>query len=148
MASSPKAENISSSSKYRNIIWLFSATLAQQLSTLQVMTDRLNKDLTALLGGCVDLEERAIRLLLLIDEIRNLTTVLMQQAYKKAMFAEGILNLCRMALIDGRICDEAETITLEISGGYSGQSVPEGVSKLLTEVGQAARETAQKFMTG
>ncbi|KAM6524567.1 hypothetical protein FALCPG4_010176 [Fusarium falciforme] len=122
--------------------------LAQQLPTLQVTTDGLNKDLAALLGGFVDLEERATRLLLLIDEMKNRATVTIRQAYKKAMFAEGILNLCRMALIDGRVCNEVETITLEISGGYSGQTVPESVSKLLTEVGQAARETAQKSITG
>ncbi|KAJ3463742.1 hypothetical protein MRS44_008528 [Fusarium solani] len=122
--------------------------LAQQVPTLQVTTDGLNKGLAALLGGFVDLKERATKLLLLIDEMKNRAAVTMRQAYKKAMFAEGILTLCRMALIDGRVCDEVETITLEISGGYSGQSVPESVSQLLTEVGQAARETAQKSITG
>lgn len=35
----------------------------------------------------------------------------------KDRFAEGILRLCRMALIDGRVCDEVETITNEISSG-------------------------------
>ncbi|EEU39261.1 uncharacterized protein NECHADRAFT_82071 [Fusarium vanettenii 77-13-4] len=122
--------------------------VAQQMPTLQVMTDGLNKDLAALLGGFTDLKDKATQLLLLIDEMKNRATVTMRQAYKKAMFAEGILNLCRMALIDGRVCDEVETITLEISSGYSGQTIPESVSKLLTEVGQAARETTQKSITG
>ncbi|KAI8668489.1 hypothetical protein NCS55_00875100 [Fusarium keratoplasticum] len=122
--------------------------LAQQMPTLQVTTDGLNKDLAALLGGFVDLEKRATGLLLLIDGMKHRAMVTMRQAYRKAMFAEGILNLCLMALIDGRVCDEVKTITLEISGGYSGQTVPESVSKLLTEVGQAARETAQKSITG
>ncbi|KAL2682381.1 hypothetical protein Neosp_006831 [[Neocosmospora] mangrovei] len=122
--------------------------IAEQMPALQVKTDGLNKDLAALLGGFTDLKDKATQLLLLIDEMKNRATVTMRQAYKKAMFAEGILNLCRMALIDGRVCDEVETITLEISGGYSNQTVPESVSKLLTEVGQAARETAQKSITG
>lgn len=122
--------------------------IAEQMPTLQVKTDGLNKDLAALLGGFTDLKDKATQLLLLIDEMKNRATVTMRQEYKKDMFAEGILNLCRMALIDGRVCDEVETITLEISSGYSGQTVPESVSKLLTEVGQAARETAQKSITG
>lgn len=122
--------------------------LAQQLPTLQVTTDGLNKDLDALVDGFTDLKERATKLLLLIDEMKNSATVTMRQVYKKALFAVGILNLCRLALIDGRVCDEVETIVLEISSGYSGKNIPESVSKLLSEVGQAARETAQKSIAG
>ncbi|RSL68906.1 hypothetical protein CEP54_002580 [Fusarium duplospermum] len=118
--------------------------LSQQLPALQVTTNGLNKDAAALLSGFADLKEKATNLLILINEMKNRATVTMRQAYKKSMFAEGILKLCQTALIDGRVCDEVEAITLEISGGYSGQSVPENVSKLLTQVGEAARETAQK----
>ncbi|CZR45511.1 uncharacterized protein FPRO_15313 [Fusarium proliferatum ET1] len=60
---------------------------------------------------------------------------------------EKATQLCQMALIDGRVCDEVETITTEISSGYSGQ-VPGSVADLLTKVGQFARDVAQKSISG
>ncbi|RSL93881.1 hypothetical protein CEP52_012979 [Fusarium oligoseptatum] len=122
--------------------------LAQQLPALQVTTDGFNKNVAALLDGFLDLKERATGLLLAINMMKNTATGMMREGYKKDRFAEGILMLCRTALIDGRVCDEVETITLEIAGGYAGQSIPETVSELLTMVGNAARETAQKSITG
>ncbi|RTE76975.1 hypothetical protein BHE90_008537 [Fusarium euwallaceae] len=122
--------------------------LAQQLPALQVTTDGFNKDVAALLDGFLDLKERATGLLLAINMMKNTATGMMREGYKKDRFAEGILMLCRTALIDGRVCDEVETITVEISAGYAGQSIPDTVSELLTMVGNAARETAQKSITG
>ncbi|KAJ4309211.1 hypothetical protein N0V84_011632 [Fusarium piperis] len=131
-----------------NVRYISLEQLAQQLAALKVTTDGLNKEATLLLSGFTDLKDKATQLLLLINEMKNRATVTMRQEYKKSMFAEGILQLCRTALVDGRVCDEVETITLEISSGYSGQSIPESVSKLLNEVGQTARETAQKSIAG
>ncbi|RSL45988.1 hypothetical protein CEP53_010518 [Fusarium sp. AF-6] len=122
--------------------------LAQQLPALQVTTDGFNKDVAALLDGFLDLKERATGLLRAINAMKNTATGMMREGYGKDRLAEGILMLCRTALIDGRVCDEVETITLEISGGYAGQSIPETVSELLTMVRNAARETAQKSITG
>jgi len=70
------------------------------------------------------------------------------QSWDKDRFAGVILRLCQMALIDGRVCDEVETITNEISSGYSGQTVPGSVADLLAKVGQLARDVAQKSITG
>lgn len=122
--------------------------LAQQLPALQVTTDGLSKEAALLLGGFAGLKERATQLLHLINKIKNHATGTVRQEYKKSMFAEEILQLCHAALIDGRVCDEVQSITLEISSGYSGQSIPESVSTLLAEVGQAASETAQKSIAG
>ncbi|KAF4342144.1 hypothetical protein FBEOM_3877 [Fusarium beomiforme] len=93
--------------------------------------------------------EKEIGLLsLVMNDMNNGAKDAGAQAWDKENFAEGIPRLCQIALIDGRVCDEVETITNEISSGYSGQSVPDRVSDLLAKVGQAARDVAQKSIAG
>ncbi|KAF5656354.1 hypothetical protein FCIRC_13701 [Fusarium circinatum] len=121
--------------------------LAQQLPVLQATADALSKQSTALLAGFAELREKATQLALLMDEMRNGARDTGAQSWDKDRFAEGILRLCQMALIDGRVCDEVETMTNEISSGYSGQA-PSSVAGLLDEVGQLARNVAQKSISG
>ncbi|VTT68688.1 unnamed protein product, partial [Fusarium fujikuroi] len=121
--------------------------VAQQLPVLQATADALNKQSAALLAGFTELREKATQLALVMNDMRNGARDTGAQSWDKDRFAEGILRLCQMALIDGRVCDEAETITTEISSGYSGQ-VPGSVADLLTKVGQFARDVAQKSISG
>ncbi|KAF5612377.1 uncharacterized protein FSUBG_1454 [Fusarium subglutinans] len=121
--------------------------VAQQLPVLQATADALSKQSAALLAGFAELREKATQLALLMDEMRNGARDTGAQSWDKDRFAEGILRLCQMALIDGRVCDEVETITNEISSGYSGQA-PSSVAGLLAEVGQLARNVAQKSISG
>ncbi|KAF5246157.1 hypothetical protein FANTH_6924 [Fusarium anthophilum] len=121
--------------------------VAQQLPVLQATADALSKQSAALLAGFTELREKATQLALLMDEMRNGARDTGAQSWDKDRFAEGILRLCQMALIDGRVCDEVETITNEISSGYSGQA-PSSVADLLAEVGQLARDVAQKSISG
>ncbi|KAF5620868.1 uncharacterized protein FTJAE_11547 [Fusarium tjaetaba] len=120
--------------------------VAQQLPVLQATADALNKQSAALLAGFTELREKATQLALLMNDIRNGARDTGAQSWDKDRFAEGILRLCQMALIDGRVCDEVETITNEISSGYSGQ-VPSSVADLLAKVGQLARDVAQKSIS-
>ncbi|SCV49590.1 uncharacterized protein FFB14_10981 [Fusarium fujikuroi] len=121
--------------------------VAQQLPVLQATADALNKQSAALLAGFTELREKATQLALVMNDMRNGARGTGAQSWDKDRFAEGILRLCQMALIDGRVCDEVETITTEISSGYSGQ-VPGSVADLLTKVGQFARDVAQKSISG
>ncbi|KLO97067.1 uncharacterized protein LW93_3040 [Fusarium fujikuroi] len=121
--------------------------LMQVLPVLQATADALNKQSAALLAGFTELREKATQLALVMNDMRNGARDTGAQSWDKDRFAEGILRLCQMALIDGRVCDEAETITTEISSGYSGQ-VPGSVADLLTKVGQFARDVAQKSISG
>ncbi|KAF4415410.1 hypothetical protein FACUT_13393 [Fusarium acutatum] len=102
--------------------------VAQQLPVLQATADTLNKQSAVLLAGFTALREKATQLALLINDMRNESRGTSAQSWDKDRFAEGILRLCQMALIDGRVCDEVETITNEISNGYSGQTVPGSVA--------------------
>ncbi|KAF9769555.1 hypothetical protein IL306_013019 [Fusarium sp. DS 682] len=122
--------------------------IAQQLPVLEAMADALNKQSAALLGGFSELKEKATQLSLLMNDMKNGAKDSGVQAWDKDRFAESILRLCQMALIDGRVCDEVETITNEISSGYSGKSMPDSVSGLLAKVEQAARDVAQKSISG
>jgi hypothetical protein len=131
-----------------NIQRAASEQIVQQLPVLQVITEDLNKQAALLLSGFTELKEKSTQLSLLMSDMKNGAKDSGAQSWDKDRFAEGILRLCQMALIDGRVCDEVETITSEISSGYSGQDVPDCVSALLTEVGQAARDVAQKSITG
>ncbi|KAH7234918.1 uncharacterized protein BKA55DRAFT_544102 [Fusarium redolens] len=131
-----------------NIQRAASEQIVQQLPVLQVMTEDLNKQAALLLSGFTELKEKSTQLSLLMSDMKNGAKDSDAQSWDKDRFAEGILRLCQMALIDGRVCNEVETITSEISSGYSGQDVPDCVSALLTEVGQAARDVAQKSITG
>ncbi|RBQ64570.1 hypothetical protein FVER14953_10769 [Fusarium verticillioides] len=121
--------------------------VAQQLPVLQATADALNKQSAALLAGFTELREKATQLALLMNDMRNGARDTGAQSWDKDRFAEGILRLCQMALIDGRVCDEVETITNEISSGYTGQ-VPGSVADLLAKVGQLARDVAQKSISG
>ncbi|KAF5589698.1 hypothetical protein FPCIR_6676 [Fusarium pseudocircinatum] len=121
--------------------------VAQQLPVLQATADALNKQSAALLAGFTELRENATQLALLMNDMRNGARDTGAQSWNKDRFAEGILRLCQMALIDGRVCDEVETITNEISSGYTGQ-VPGSVADLLAKVGQLARDVAQKSISG
>ncbi|KAF5632508.1 hypothetical protein F25303_9375 [Fusarium sp. NRRL 25303] len=121
--------------------------VAQQLPVLQATIDALNKQSATLLAGFTELREKATRLALVMNDMRNRARDTAAQSWDKDRFAEGILRLCQMALIDGRVCDEVETITNEISSGYSGQ-VPRSIADLLTKVGQLARDVSQKSISG
>ncbi|KAF4503484.1 hypothetical protein FAGAP_265 [Fusarium agapanthi] len=120
--------------------------VAQQLPILQATADALNKQSAVLLAGFTELREKATQLALLMNEMRNGARDMGAQSWDKDRFAESILRLCQMALIDGRVCDEVETITNEISSGYSGQA-PGSVADLLAKVGQLARDVAQKSIS-
>ncbi|KAG4263092.1 hypothetical protein FPRO03_10455 [Fusarium proliferatum] len=120
--------------------------VAQQLPVLQATADALNTQSAALLAGFTELREKATQLALVMNDMRNGARNTGSQSWDKDRFAEGILRLCQMALIDGRVCDEVETITTEISSGYSGQ-VPGSVADLLTKVGQFGRDVAQKSIS-
>ncbi|EMT69141.1 hypothetical protein FOC4_g10005246 [Fusarium odoratissimum] len=111
-------------------------------------TDALNKQSAALLAGFTELREKATQLTLLMNDMKNGARDTGAQSWDKDRLAEVILRLCQMALIDGRVCNEVETITNEISSGYSGQTVPGSVVDLLAKVGQLARDVAQKSITG
>ncbi|KAI1022181.1 hypothetical protein LB504_007591 [Fusarium proliferatum] len=121
--------------------------VAQQLPVLQATADALNKQSAALLAGFTELREKTTQLALVMNDMRNGARDTGAQSWDKDRFAEGILRLCQMALIDGRVCDGVETITNEISSGYSGQG-PGNVADLLTKVGQLARDVAQKSISG
>ncbi|KAI7766358.1 hypothetical protein LZL87_012596 [Fusarium oxysporum] len=122
--------------------------VSQQLPVLQATTDALNKQSAALLAGFTELREKATQLTLLMNDMKNGARDTGAQSWDKDRFAEGTLRLCQVALIDGRVCDEVETITNEISSGYSGQTVPGSVADLLAKVGQLTRDVAQKSITG
>ncbi|TXB96900.1 hypothetical protein FocTR4_00011536 [Fusarium oxysporum f. sp. cubense] len=115
---------------------------------MQATTDALNKQSAALLAGFTELREKATQLTLLMNDMKNGARDTGAQSWDKDRLAEVILRLCQMALIDGRVCNEVETITNEISSGYSGQTVPGSVVDLLAKVGQLARDVAQKSITG
>ena len=115
--------------------------LQQQLPTLQSSTEALDRSATTLMGGFADLKEKASKLLMLINEMQNRAVVTMRQSYKKSMFAEGILKLCRTSLIDARVCDEVQMITTEIAAGYSGMTVPGDLAKLQSEVENLTKQT-------
>ncbi|KAF5551214.1 hypothetical protein FMEXI_3330 [Fusarium mexicanum] len=121
--------------------------VAQQLPVLQATADALNNQSAALLAGFTELREKGTQLALLMNDMKNGARDTGAQSWDKDRFAEGILRLCQMALIDGRVCDEVETITNEISSGYSGQA-PSSVANLLAKVGQLARDVAQKSISG
>ncbi|CVL04152.1 uncharacterized protein FMAN_14754 [Fusarium mangiferae] len=91
--------------------------VAQQLPVLQATADALNKQSAALLAGFTELREKTTQLALVMNDMRNGARDTGAQSWDKDRFAEGILRLCQMALIDGRVCDEVETITNEISSG-------------------------------
>ncbi|KAJ9414455.1 hypothetical protein FOXG_12354 [Fusarium oxysporum f. sp. lycopersici 4287] len=91
--------------------------VAQQLPVLQATTDELNKQSAALMAGFTELREKATKLTLLMNDMKNGARDTGAQSWDKDRFAEGILRLCQMALIDGRVCDEVETITNDISSG-------------------------------
>lgn len=114
--------------------------LQQQLPTLHSSTEALDRAATTLMGGFADLKEKASKLLMLINEMQNRAMV-MRQSYKKSMFAEGILWLCRTSLIDARVCDEVQMITTEIAAGYSGMPVPDDLAKLQSEVENLTKQT-------
>ncbi|KAI1066408.1 hypothetical protein LB506_008493 [Fusarium annulatum] len=116
------------------------------LPVLQATADALNTQSAALLAGFTELREKATQLALVMNDMWNGARNTGSQSWDKGRFVEGILRLCQMALIDGRACDEVETITTEISSGYSGQ-VPGSVADLLTKVGQFARDVAQKSIS-
>ncbi|KAG5818023.1 hypothetical protein H9Q74_003943 [Fusarium xylarioides] len=123
-------------------------SVEHQLPVLQATADALSKQSAALLAGFTELREKATQLALLMNDMRNGARDTGAQSWDKDMFVTGTLRLCQMALIDGRVCDEVETITNEISSGYSGQTVPGSVAELLTQVGQLARDVAQKSISG
>ncbi|SCO76202.1 uncharacterized protein FRV6_00414 [Fusarium oxysporum] len=125
-----------------------SALMQVQLPVLQATTDALNKQSAALLAGLTELREKATQLTLLMNDMKNGARDTGAQSWDKDRFAGVILRLCQMALIDGRVCDEVETTTNEISSGYSDQTVPGSVADLLAKVGQLARDVAQKSITG
>ncbi|KAF5723704.1 hypothetical protein FMUND_1638 [Fusarium mundagurra] len=123
-------------------------SVAHQLPVLQATAGVLNKQSAALLAGFTELREKATQLALLMNDIRNGARDTGAQSWDKDRFAEGILKLYQMALIDSHVCDEVETITNKISSGYSGQTVPSSIADLLAKVGQLARDVAQKSISG
>ncbi|WKT53202.1 hypothetical protein QSH57_003764 [Fusarium oxysporum f. sp. vasinfectum] len=122
--------------------------VVNQQNELNTRRAAVEQQSAALLAGFTELREKATQLTLLMNDMKNGARDTGAQSWDKDRFAGVILRLCQMALIDGRVCDEVETITNEISSGYSGQTVPGSVADLLAKVGQLARDVAQKSITG
>ncbi|KAJ4051960.1 hypothetical protein NW761_008981 [Fusarium oxysporum] len=122
--------------------------VVNQQNELNTRRAAVEQQSAALLAGVTELREKATQLTLLMNDMKNGARDTGAQSWDKDRFAGVILRLCQMALIDGRVCDEVETITNEISSGYSGQTVPGSVADLLAKVGQLARDVAQKSITG
>ena len=104
---------------------------------LPLLTSNLNivyDQATKLMEGFISLKKDSTKMVLLAKEMENRAVVTMKMAYKKSMFASGLLKLCRTALVDPKVEDEVQMIRNEISDGYQGLNMPAEVGDLLSEI--------------
>ena len=109
-------------------------SMERGLPLLQSLVTTINNQASQLMTGFASLKDNSRKLLLLAQEIENRAVVTMKMAYKKSMFALGLLKLCRIALVDQRVSNEIRMIRDEILEGYAGLERPDEVQKLLGEV--------------
>ena len=109
-------------------------SMERGLPLLQSLVDTINNQASQLMTGFASLKDNSRKLLLLAQEMENRAVVTMKMAYKKSMFASGLLKLCRIAPVEQRILNEIRMIRDEILEGYAGLELPDEVQKLLGEV--------------
>jgi hypothetical protein len=120
---------------------------SRELPVLINLTHGLNNQATRIMGGFADLKDKAAKLLMLVRDMEDRSIITMRQSYKKNMFVDGILKICRASLINIHVCDEVQRITGEITSGYEGQSIPMDVSSMLMDVDRAVKDVQQKAIT-
>ena len=108
--------------------------LDQHFILMRSVADAVSQQSSLLMTGFAALKDKSTTLMLLAQEIANRALVTMKGSYKKSMFAEGLLKLCKLALVDERVVDEILMIRNEIVSGYAGLEMPDEMSKLVGDV--------------
>lgn len=108
--------------------------LDQRVIVMRSVADAVSQHSSLLMTGFASLKEKSTKLMLLAQEIENRAVVTMKGSNKKSMFAEGLLKLCKLALVDEHVVDEILMIRNEIVSGYASFEMPNATSKLLGNV--------------
>lgn len=117
--------------------------LDQRVILMRSVADAVSQQSSLLMTGFASLMEKSTKLMLLAQEIANRAVVTMKGSYKKSMFAEGLLKLCKLAFVDEQVVDEILMIRNEIVSGYASLEMPNETSKLLGDVDDLLKNASQ-----
>ncbi|KAI4212891.1 MAG: hypothetical protein LQ351_004416 [Letrouitia transgressa] len=116
----------------------------QQVIFLRSVGDAVSQQSTLLMISFTSLKEKSTKLMPLAQEIENRAVMTVKGSYKKSMFAEGLLKLCKLALVDERVVDEILMIQNEIASGHTKLEMPGKTIKSLGDVDSLLKNTAQR----